>query len=100
MPAYVVAQSTVKDQATYQKYLAVVGPITAKFGGKVLVAGPGAKVIEGNAPYQGTAIIEFPSMDAIEKWYYSPEYSQIKKFRIDASDGWLMFAPQFIPPAH
>ena len=100
MPAYVVGQSTVKDQATYQKYIAVVGPITAKYGGKVLVAGPGARVIEGKPPYQSTVVIEFASIEAMETWYNSPEYTEIKKLRIDSTDGWLMFAPQFTPPTH
>ena len=36
MPAYFIVQSTIKDEAQYQKYVQAVVPFIAGFGGKFL----------------------------------------------------------------
>lgn len=47
MPAYVVVDIDVTDQAGFGGYLQSAGPIVAKYGGRLLAAGPPAAMLEG-----------------------------------------------------
>ena len=66
-------------------------------GGKILVAGPGSTPVEGN-PGAITVVLEFPTREALEGWYNSPEYQEIIHLRTDNSEGGLIFADEFQPP--
>jgi uncharacterized protein (DUF1330 family) len=53
--------------------------VIAQFGGRYLVRGARAQVIEAEWPVeepppQTVIVAEFPSMKALEDWYASPEY--------------------------
>ena len=97
MPAYIIANQTVTDPETFGKYAQAAGPTVAAFGGKVLVAGPGAEVLDGE-PAPATVIIEFESVEKAKAWYNSPEYQAVIGLRLSSTTGWLLVAPQFVPP--
>lgn len=98
MASYLVANYNVTNQEGYNQYLAAVGPTIMGHGGKILVAGPGATPVEGN-PGTITIVLEFPSREALQGWYDSPEYQEIISLRTDNTDGALVFADQFELPA-
>ena len=50
------------------------------------------------SPHQVIVIIEFESVEAAKNWYKSPEYTAIKHYREEASDGWVAFVPRFEMP--
>lgn len=57
-------------------------------------------VLEGNYAATWTALIRFPSMDALQGWYASDEYQAIDPARRAISDGVMFAAPAFArPPA-
>lgn len=97
MPGYLIANYTITDPEKYAQYPPAVGPITAKYGGKIIVASRDSKVLEGN-PSQSTVVIEFELVEAAQRWYDSPEYSKVKHLRQEASEGWAIIAPQFVMP--
>lgn len=97
MTAYLIANYDVSDPDAYNGYVAAVVPIIAAHGGEILVAGPGSRAIEGR-PGAVTVVLKFPSMEALEGWYDSPEYQQIIRLRTDHSAGHLIFAEQFQMP--
>ena len=47
MPAYLIADSHITDQQTYDDYKRQVAPIVAMFGGRFLVRGGPHEVLEG-----------------------------------------------------
>jgi len=47
MPAYFIVQSTIKDDAQFQKYRQAVVPFIAGFGGKLVARGAKVEVFEG-----------------------------------------------------
>jgi uncharacterized protein (DUF1330 family) len=81
MVAYFVAQSTVTDEAQFQKYLEAVVPYIGRSGGKIIARGANVDVLEGDHDKCPVALIEFPSIEAIHAFWNSPEYVPIKKLR-------------------
>ncbi|MBO0773761.1 MAG: DUF1330 domain-containing protein [Actinobacteria bacterium] len=66
------------------EYLERIDATLAPFGGRFIIHGGSAKVLEGESP--GTLIvIEFPGRDQAEQWYSSPAYQQILPLRTEHS---------------
>ena len=80
MAAYLMVQSTIGDQAQYQKYRDAVLPLIKSFGGKVIVRGA-VEVLEGAPDARPMVVFEFPSLDAIKAFWTSPDYVPVKKLR-------------------
>jgi uncharacterized protein (DUF1330 family) len=81
MPAYVVVDTEITDPATFREYQQVVGPIVAKYGGKLLATGPPAATLEGSWQPKGLTILEFPSVEDAQRWHAAPEYEGPKQLR-------------------
>jgi uncharacterized protein (DUF1330 family) len=92
MSAYLVVNSKVSDQSQLDAYLAVVGPTLAGHQFKVLVLSTEAEAVEGNPPGERLVIMEFPDKAALRAWYDSPAYSEAKKFRLAAGEGFGLIA--------
>lgn len=99
MKGYLIANYTVHDPETYQKYVQAVMPVIPKYGGKFIVGDPSSKVLEGQ-PDQMLVVVEFESIEAAERFYNSPEYSENKHFRLSSAEGWVAIAKEFTPPKH
>ena len=85
MPAYVIADTHITDQKTYEEYKRRVAPLIAKFGGRFLVRGGKHTVLEGTWRPHRLVVIEFPTMDALDRWYHSPEYAPVLALRQPAA---------------
>jgi len=95
-PGYMIANYTIKDQAIFQKYMQEAGSLAGKYGGKVIVFNLNATAVEGK-PKSVMAIAEFPSLADAERFYRSPEYTAAKKYRIAATDGFVVITEGFVP---
>ena len=81
MAAYVIADVDVTNPAGYEPYRPLAAASVARFGGRFLVRGGTADLLEG-APAPGrTVVIEFPDADTAKRWYFSDEYQQALKIR-------------------
>jgi uncharacterized protein (DUF1330 family) len=90
MKAFVVAAETVKDEFLFSEYRKAVPATVEAFGGKFIVRGGALKLLEGEWPHPRLVIIEFPSREAAEGWYASPEYQKIIGLRHNSSAGNLV----------
>jgi len=95
MPAYLVAGIDWTDAAIANEYRERLGPTLEKYGGKTLVAGK-PEILEGEWSPGRVVVIEFPSMDHLQKWYRSPEYAPLIQLRQRGSKGDLLGA-QYTP---
>jgi uncharacterized protein (DUF1330 family) len=93
MPAYLIADTHVTDQDTYDEYKRQVPPLIAKFGGRFLVRGGVHEVLEGTWQPERLVIIEFPDMVALKAWYNSPEYAPLLALRQPAATDHLVAVP-------
>jgi uncharacterized protein (DUF1330 family) len=92
MPAYVIAEVDVTNPAGYESYRPLAGASIAQYGGKFLVRGGKAELIEGTQPPARIVVIEFADMEAAKRWYNSPEYQEALKIRLANSTGRVIFA--------
>ncbi len=99
MKGYLIANYTIHDPATYQKYVAGAMPVLAQYEGKILIGDPNSKILEGQ-PNQFFIVVEFESTEAAQRFFDSPEYTKIKHLRISSTKGWVAIATQFEMPKH
>ena len=66
MAAYLVVEVTgVSDEAGLGRYIAEVGGLVARHGGRYLARGPVAAVLEGDHRPLLLGVLEFPTLEAI-----------------------------------
>ena len=85
MPAYLVARIDVRDAAGFDAYREAVTPVIAAYGGRYLVRGGAADVLEGPPPPGRLVVLEFPTMDAARTFYNSDDYAPALKLRRDST---------------
>ena len=76
MPAYVISEVEPRDAALMERYRALAAASIAHHGGRYIVRGGAAEVVEGGPPVKTLVIVEFPSMANAKAWYGSPEYAE------------------------
>jgi uncharacterized protein (DUF1330 family) len=93
--AYVIAEIEITQPEGYKAYTTAVPATIAKYGGRFIVRGGAAEVLEGDWPAQRRVIIEFPSLEAARAWWDSPEYEKPKAMRRANSKGRLILLEGF-----
>lgn len=96
LPGYLIANFTIRDQAMFQKYREAVRPISLKYQGKAIVFNANARKVEGN-PQTVMVVVEFPSLADVEAFYFSPEYTEVKKLRMASTEGTIILTEGLIP---
>jgi uncharacterized protein (DUF1330 family) len=87
MPVYVIADVKVTNPAGYESYRPLAGASIARFGGRFVVRGGKAELLEGMLEPERVVVIEFPDLDTARRWYYSDEYQSALKIRQANSTG-------------
>ena len=85
MAAYIFVEVDVRDPERYAEYVRMVPPTIAKYGGKFLVRGGRAEVLEGSWQPKRVVILEFRSVEDAKAWWGSEEYARPKALRQSAS---------------
>ncbi len=91
MSAYLISEVDVRDAAGFEAYRTIAAKAIAQYGGRYLVRGGTAAIVEGGPPPKNIIVAEFPSMERLREWYASPEYAEALKFRQTAIDRRLIF---------
>jgi uncharacterized protein (DUF1330 family) len=90
MAAYVIADVQVTDPAGYEPYRPLAAASIARFGGRYIVRGGNADLLEGAPEPERIVVIEFPDAETARRWYQSDEYQSALKIRQSASRGRLI----------
>jgi uncharacterized protein (DUF1330 family) len=99
MPAYVIAHIDVQDPVRYEDYKKMSPTSIHKFGGRFVVRGARAEVLEGTWEPKRLVLLEFPSVEAARAWYASDDYAPAKALRQATSTGDMIVLEGFEPPA-
>ena len=88
MPAYMIVIARIADRDAFiNGYGAAAGKLVAQFGGKYVLRGPGAELLEGEFGDGASVVIsEWPDKDAARAFWHSPEYAEVKKLRLGLAD--------------
>ncbi|HUJ56490.1 MAG TPA: DUF1330 domain-containing protein [Gaiellaceae bacterium] len=85
MPAYVIVETDIHDPDRYERYKAASPGAVASGGGRFVARGGELAVLEGDWDPSRLVILEFPDLDAVRRWYDSPEYVEARKLREGAA---------------
>ncbi len=88
MPAYMIVTAKLKDR---DAFIAGYGKATAellpKFGGRYVLRGPGAMLLEGDFGDGASMVIsEWPDKAAALAFWNSPEYAAARKLRAGTAE--------------
>jgi len=81
MPVYAIAQLTIHDRATYQRYQDRFMDVFQRYKGRLLAADENPRVLEGHWGYEKVVLMSFPDEAAFFEWAESPDYQEIAKDR-------------------
>ena len=97
MAAYVISEVEILDEKLGENYKTIAAQSISKYDGKYIVRGARANVVEGEPTNRQIVIVEFPTMEQLQKWYTSPEYAEALKIRATALDRKLTFVEGISP---
>lgn len=92
MPGYLIANIEVTNPAGFDEYRQKVAPLIAQFGGRYLVRGGEVKNLEGALAIRRLVVLEFPSMEAAQRFYDSAEYQPLLKLRLASTKSDVVLA--------
>lgn len=92
---YVIGIITITNPEGYKAYAIKVPQTIAAAGGRYLVRGGAATLLEGKKLGERHVVLEFPSRKAAEDWYNSPAYQSILPHRKNNSTGTLELVEGF-----
>jgi uncharacterized protein (DUF1330 family) len=81
MPAYLHVDIEVLDPVAYEDYRRDAPAIIAAHGGRYLVRGGAATLLEGDRPLHRQVVLEFPTMAQLQAFYDDPAYQPLKALR-------------------
>jgi uncharacterized protein (DUF1330 family) len=82
---YFVAQIKIHEPVEYEKYLENFDDIFSRFKGEYLAIDESPTLLEGNWDYTKSVLVKFNSKKDFEDWYYSEDYQNILKHRLNSS---------------
>jgi uncharacterized protein (DUF1330 family) len=92
MAAYVISEVEALDEDSFEQYRSRAKTSIEQHGGRYLVRAALPEAAEGNwSPQRRLVFVEFPDMDALQRWYSSEAYAQALAFRDRALSRRLLF---------
>lgn len=88
MPAYMIVTAKIADRDAFiNGYGKAAAALVERFGGKYVLRGPGAELLEGSFGAGASMVIsEWPDKAAAHTFWNSPEYAEAKKLRDGIAD--------------
>lgn len=77
---YIIGHITVNDPEAYKEYVERDTPILEAHGGRFIIRGGMADVVEGRTE-QRHVVVEFPSYEAARAAYEDPAYQEVAAIR-------------------
>ncbi len=88
MPAYMIVTAKIADRDAFiNGYGKAAGALVGQFGGRYVLRGPGAELLEGDFGDGASMVIsEWPDKESARRFWNSPEYAEAKKLREGVAD--------------
>ena len=81
MAAYIIVEIEVTDPVGYEEYKRQAAATVHQHGGKYIVCGGKAEVLEGDWKPKRIVVLKFPSMERAKEWLNCEEYREPRKMR-------------------
>jgi uncharacterized protein (DUF1330 family) len=88
MAAYMIVTAKIANREKFiQGYGAAAAALVEQFGGRYVLRGPGAELLEGDWGDGASMVIsEWPDKETAKRFWNSPEYAAAKKLREGAAE--------------
>jgi uncharacterized protein (DUF1330 family) len=86
MGAFMFIQADITDPQQFMKYAKRTPELITKFGGRYRCMRAAVEQLEGNPDNRKIVVSEWPSMEAAQTFWNSPEYQAVKKYRDGAAE--------------
>ena len=88
MAAYMIVTADIRDRERFRsEYGKAAGALVQQFGGRYLLMGPGAQLLEGDFGDGASMVIsEWPDKATALAFWNSPEYAEAKRLREGLAD--------------
>ena len=86
MGAFMFIQADISDPQQFMEYAKRTPQLITQFGGRYRCMRAAVEQLEGKPDNRKIVVSEWPSMDAARKFWNSPEYREVKKFREGAAE--------------
>ncbi|MSO97015.1 MAG: DUF1330 domain-containing protein [Rhodospirillaceae bacterium] len=98
-PAYLISIAEIRDREKLKPYSDVAGPLVKAAGAKFVSAGgrKDIELLEGEFGNKNVNILQFPSLEALRKFYEDPAYQKVIPIRQSAGDYVLLEVEGFQP---
>ncbi len=83
---YLIAEAKVTDPDAYERYKTLAAAAIAEHGGRYLVRGGGAEILEGGWSPRRLVVVEFESVEQAKKFYHSAAYRAAREARSGAAE--------------
>ena len=82
---YIIGEIEITNLDGYEKYRSQSPDLIAQFGGRFIVRGGEAQLLEGEGDVKRAVVIEFDSYERAIEFYNSPAYQAILPHRLENS---------------
>jgi uncharacterized protein (DUF1330 family) len=83
----IVVAKVADREAFIMGYAAAAAALVERFGGRYLLRGPGAELLEGNFGDGASVVIsEWPDRESARRFWNSPDYAEAKALRQGIAD--------------
>ena len=86
MPAYVLVELSIYDPELYEEYKKLTPETIEAYGGRFVVRGGAAELLEGEWNPERIVLLEFPSAERAREWWESEEYTRARLIRQRAAE--------------
>ena len=88
MPTYMIVTAQIKDRQKFiDGYGQAAAALVAKFGGRYILRGGGAQLLEGDFGAGASMVIsQWPDRASAETFWNSSDYAEVKKLREGLAD--------------
>jgi len=93
VPTFLIANIEVTDPIGFETYRQRVPAVVAQYGGRYVIRGNPPTQMEGKPFFTRLTVLEFASMEALQRFYHSAEYAPLLAIRTASTKSDLVFMP-------
>jgi len=90
MKGYLILDFSIKDYGSFKEYIEKIPAFIKKHGGKYIVQGVEAEVMEGEWQPERVVVLEFPSTEIAKNFLKDPEAQALFSIRNNTTDSKLI----------
>ena len=99
MSAFVIVDIAIENEAQYSKYIALITPSVAAYGGRYRVRGGRPETLDGDWHSERIVVMEFPNRETAKAWLADESLADIHNMRRANASRCNMIVCDTMPPA-